>query len=231
VRILADQVWTQVDGDRWILVVPLGSTEQHGPHLPLSTDTDIATALGLRLSDALSEVLVAPALAYGSSGEHQAFAGTLSIGQAAVESIVVELVRSAMTTFRRVVLISAHGGNDQPVARAVRRLRAEGHDVRAWSPGRVWAGDAHAGRIETSVMLALDATRVSLERATPGDTRPLDELMETLRTDGLAAVSANGILGDPTGATATEGETLLRAATASLAAAVENWPQADAAWL
>ena len=77
---LADLAWPDV-AERAaagaVLAVPLGSTEQHGPHLPLSTDTDIAVALCGRLASARSDVLIAPAVAYGSSGEHDGFAGTL----------------------------------------------------------------------------------------------------------------------------------------------------------
>ena len=228
---LADQVWSDVDGAGWTLAVPLGATEQHGPHLPLSTDTDIAVALAARLAAAVEGVVVAPALAYGSSGEHQAFAGTLSIGLRAIELVVIELVRSAVTTFRRVVLVSAHGGNDRAVARAVRRLREEGRDVRAWSPSLVWAGDAHAGLVETSVMLALDSRRVRTDAAAAGETRPLIELIDVVRNEGVAAVSENGVLGDPTGASAAEGMALLDAASAALIATVETWPMSERAWL
>ncbi len=68
-----------------LLVVPLGATEQHGPHLPLGTDTEIAVALANRLADQLPQAIVAPAMPFGSSGEHQGFLGTLSIGQDAME--------------------------------------------------------------------------------------------------------------------------------------------------
>src|SRR5262245_3047683 len=71
-----------------LLAVPLGATEQHGPHLALSTDTDLAVALSDRLARARPGVVVAPPLAYGSSGEHQDFAGTLSIGQEALELVL-----------------------------------------------------------------------------------------------------------------------------------------------
>jgi mycofactocin system creatininase family protein len=231
VTILAETVWTEIATTNLVLAIPLGSTEQHGPHLPLSTDTDIASTLTARLAKSVPWVAVAPALAYGSSGEHQAFAGTLSIGERAVELVVIELVRSAMNTFSRVVLVSAHGGNDRAVARAVRRLREEGNDVRAWSPSIVWNGDAHAGFLETSVMLALNAARVRTDAATAGDTRPIEELIEVLRSDGVAAVSANGVLGDPTGASTEAGLALLAEASASLIAAVRVWPESDKAWL
>src|ERR1700728_2445527 len=108
-----------------MLAVPVGATEQHGPHLPLSTDTDIAVALCARLAASRDDVLVAPAIAFGSSGEHARFAGTLSIGQEPLELLLVELGRSATETFAHLLLVSAHGGNGQPVRRAVATLRAE----------------------------------------------------------------------------------------------------------
>ena len=138
-----------------VLVVPVGSTEQHGPHLPLTTDTDIATALAALASGRCPGTVTAPAVAYGSAGEHAGFPGTLSIGQEATELLLVELLRSASATFAAVVLVTTHGGNAGPVARAVTRAAAEGIAVEAWSPA--WPGDAHAGRTETAVMLALDA--------------------------------------------------------------------------
>jgi mycofactocin precursor peptide peptidase len=190
-----------------MLAVPLGATEQHGPHLPLSTDTDVAVALCTRLARSRPDVAVAPAVAYGSSGEHQGFAGTLSIGQEALELLLVELGRSAALTFSRVLLVSAHGGNAGPVRRAEQRLRRESREVRAWLA--TWRGDAHAGRTETSLQLALAPGRVRLEHAEPGERRPIAELMPALRASSVRAVSANGVLGDPTGASAAEGAALL----------------------
>src|SRR5207247_7471889 len=108
-----------------LLAVPLGATEQHGPHLPLGTDTEIARALAAGLARAREHVVVAPALPFGSSGEHAGFAGTLSIGREVVEALLVELGRSALDSFSRLLLISAHGGNAEPVGAAVARLRAE----------------------------------------------------------------------------------------------------------
>src|SRR4051794_4828940 len=137
-----DELTTSAAGGR-MLVVPLGATEQHGPHLPLGTDTMVAVALARALARE-RDVLVAPALPYGSSGEHSGFPGTLSIGQAALELVVVELARSAGSP---VLFVCAHGGNAEPLARAVRQVDG----TRAWFPR--WAGDAHAGRVETSLVL------------------------------------------------------------------------------
>src|SRR5438094_223665 len=113
-----------------MLVVPLGSTEQHGAHLPLYTDTAAAQALCARLATARSDVVVAPALPYGSSGEHAGFAGTLSIGADALEHVIVELGRSATDTFHRIAFVNGHGGNIDALTCAVRLLGAEGRDVR-----------------------------------------------------------------------------------------------------
>ena len=219
---LGEATWTELAGRAaaTILVVPLGATEQHGPHLPLATDTMVASALAHRLAVASDDVLVAPALPYGSSGEHADFSGTLSIGQAVFEHLIVELVRSA-DGFAGVVLVSGHGGNAEPLAAAAATLEAEGRSVLVWSP-RVPGGDAHAGHTETSLLLHL-APRLVRPGAEPGDTRPLAELLPALRRGGVAAVSPNGILGDPTVASATEGDVVLEALAADLIATVAAW--------
>jgi creatinine amidohydrolase len=189
------------------LLVPVGSTEQHGPHLPLSTDSDIAVEVCARVAQLVPDVLIAPLVPYGSSGEHAGFAGTLSIGQAATELVLLELGRSAFDTFDRVLFVSAHGGNAEPVRRAVLRLRDEGRDVDVFAVQ--WDGDAHAGRTESSLQLAIDPARVLMAAAEPGDTRPLSVTMSIMQSGGVRAVSRNGVLGDPTGADAADGIALL----------------------
>ncbi|WP_329048474.1 mycofactocin biosynthesis peptidyl-dipeptidase MftE [Amycolatopsis sp. NBC_01488] len=221
---LADLPWPDVASraaNGAILAVPVGATEQHGPHLPLSTDTDIALALCDRLASARPDVLVAPALAFGSSGEHAGFAGTLSIGQAATELVLLELGRSAAETFTRLLFVSAHGGNAAPVARAVARLRAESRAVEVFQPR--WEGDPHAGRPETALQLALRPARVRMSQAVAGDRRPLGAVLPLLRQGGVRAVSRTGVLGDPTAATAAEGRVLLDSLAAQLVSQVEGW--------
>ena len=177
-----------------LLAVPVGATEQHGPHLPLCTDTDLAVALCARLAAARPGVLVAPPLAYGGSGEHEDFPGTLSIGTEVVELLLVELGRSATLTFSRVLLVSTHGGNADAVRRAERRLRAESRDVLAWRPA--WEGDAHAGRAETSLELALAPNRVRLGRAHAGAAQPGHELGERPGVAGLRAPEPHPVGGE-----------------------------------
>ena len=207
-----------------VLLVPLGSCEQHGPHLPLDTDTRIAVAVAGRVAQARGDVVVAPALAYGSSGEHQAFAGTLSLGTDALRAVLVELGRSAFpgptsATYRALVFVNGHGGNLDAVRGAVEVLAGEGRPVSSWSPS-VPGGDAHAGRTETSILLALAPELVGPERPV-GTTAPLAELLPQLRAGGVAAVAPGGVLGDATGASAKEGAALLAALVADLAAAID----------
>lgn len=222
-QLLADTTWPEAErgAPGSLLAIPLGATEQHGPHLPLSTDSDIASALAEELASRRPEVVIAPLLPYGSSGEHAGFAGTLSIGHEATELVLVELCRSATDTYGRVLLISTHGGNARPLRRAVARLRAEGRDVRAWGPH--WEGDAHAGATETSVMLALDPERVGREPAEAGNVEPIDSLIAELAEKGVREISASGILGDPRGASGGHGGALLETATADLEAFVAAW--------
>jgi creatinine amidohydrolase len=111
--------WPQLDGGAPpIVVIPLGATEQHGPHLPLETDTVIAAALAEAVAARRADVIAAPALPFGASDEHAGFPGTLSLGQEALEAAVVALARSA-EGFAGVILLSWHGGNAEPLARAL----------------------------------------------------------------------------------------------------------------
>lgn len=221
--VLSEQTWTDVArlGADQILAMPIGSTEQHGPHLPLSTDTDLAVELCRRLAASRDDVVVAPALPYGSSGEHAGFSGTLSIGQDALELVLVALLRSAFDTFQHVLVVSGHGGNAEPLLHAERQLRAEGRDVLAHLP--VWSGDAHAGRAETSIQLFLHPAAVRAEQLVPGVTAPIRELMPALRARGVREVSSNGVLGDPRGASAEEGRLILAALADQLCANVDRW--------
>lgn len=210
VRRLADQGWTTLP-DRPTVLVPVGSLEQHGPHLPLDTDTTIAGGVADAVAAQLGgdDVLVAPPISYGASGEHQTFPGTSSIGQDALQHNVIELVRSMTTWAARIVLINGHGGNQRALTETVTRLRGEGRDVVAFACAADGL-DAHAGRAETSLMLCLRPEAVRLESAAAGNCAPLRELMPMLVSAGVEAVSANGVLGDPAGADAVEGEQLLR---------------------
>ncbi|MFE6822222.1 mycofactocin biosynthesis peptidyl-dipeptidase MftE [Streptomyces sp. NPDC057690] len=210
---LAHTVWPEVPTGSALVLVPVGSTEQHGPHLPLNTDSVIARAVADRVATRLPgpvPVLVAPTLSYGNSGEHAGFPGTLSIGHEALRIVLIEMVRSLALWAARVVFVNGHGGNVRTLDEVVGLLREERHDV-AWTGCAFPGGDAHAGRAETSVMLHLAANDVALGAAAAGDTRPIGELMPELIAGGVQSVAANGVLGDPAGASAAEGRALLDA--------------------
>lgn len=201
-----------------VVVIPVGSLEQHGPHLPLHTDAAIATEVARRVVDLLQgttngrQVTLAPCVTYGASGEHQAFAGTLSIGTDVLASLLVELARSASTWAGTVVFINGHGGNLGAIRRARAVCQSEGRDAR-WAFCAVPGADLHAGETETSIMLAAHPDQVDMSQAAPGCTSSLDELLPQMRAGGVAAVSPSGVLGDPTGASAERGEKLLHAMT------------------
>ena len=111
---LAGATWHPVEATppRTVLAVPLGSLEQHGPHLPLDTDSRIAGAVAAGLA---ARCTASPwrLPCSGSSGEHADFPGTLLLGQSVLSELLVELVRSARPSFAGVVFVTAHGGNEE----------------------------------------------------------------------------------------------------------------------
>ena len=214
---LADLTWDAIPPDPTLLV-PVGSCEQHGPHLPIGTDTTIAEAVAVRAARRLDAALVAPAITVTASGEHQGFAGTLSIGVDATANLLVELARSADWA-AQLVLVNGHGGNADAVRRALATCRDDGRDVLAWWPDlRAFTGadDLHAGHAETSMLLALRPELVRLDAAAPGPSPSLAELAD----HGVLALSATGVLGDPTRASAIAGERMLDALAEQLIALV-----------
>jgi mycofactocin precursor peptide peptidase len=255
---LSQAHWPEVErGPRQLLVVPVGSLEQHGPHLPLDTDTRIAVAVARRACAGRAGVALAPALPVGASGEHAAFPGTLSIGSDALAGCLIELGRHASLYWPALLLVNGHGGNVTAVEAATERLRYEGRACLAWHAalpasdahagdghagdghagdghagyghagdghaGDARSADAHAGWSETSIMLALAPGAVRLGAAERGDIRPLETILPLLRERGVRAVSANGVLGDPAGASAAEGQRLLARLADDLNAAMDRF--------
>jgi creatinine amidohydrolase len=228
---LADTMWPDLAAGSSVLV-PVGSVEQHGPHLPLDTDVVIAEAVTRRVAELLTlrggaepeEVIVAPPICYGASGEHQAFPGTSSIGTEALRTVLIEVTRSVRTWADRVVFINAHGGNIAALQAAISQLVAEGHPVR-WLPCRTEKVDAHAGRTETSLLLHLCPGRVRLDRIQVGNTTPIAELLDALVAQGVRTLSENGVLGDPTGASAAEGHQVMEEMAAWIFSCLQEAPK------
>jgi mycofactocin system creatininase family protein len=215
------------------VVIPVGSTEQHGPHLPLDTDTRIAAAVAHAAASNLEatgyphELLLAPPVAYGASGEHEGFAGTVSIGTDALEHLLLEYGRSAGKWAGRLVFVNGHGGNLDALRASVTRLRDEARDA-GWCSCTASGGDAHAGHTETSVLLHISPETVSIDQWRAGNLTPLAELMPQMRRGGIAAVSEVGVLGDPTTATAADGARIFAGMVEACAVRIRRWtPSGD----
>ena len=211
--------------DSPILIVPLGSWEQHGPHLPPDTDARIALELSRRLVAAVSDrrsCTLGPTVTISASGEHQGFANTLSIGTDVTSQVLVEICRSASWS-SGVVMVNGHGGNSDAIDRARAVLEAESRPVLFWSPPLEDVRDSHAGRIETSVMLAIAPEEVRVDSIETGIVEPLPSLIGRLRADGVRSVSANGILGDPRSADVDTGRDILDRWTDALVATFDRW--------
>ena len=239
---LGEATWNEVDaatrrmadddGTRSpILLIPVGSTEQHGPHLPLNTDTLVAEEIAGRALHRTTGLMLGPTISITASGEHAGFAGTLSIGTEVMSQVAIELGRSADWA-AGIVFVNGHGGNHEALTRAVDLLTAERRNVMSWWPKwrrRTDGGppDLHAGRIETSLMLAIDPGLVRFELATDGPDLPLDELLPRLRADGVRSVSPSGVLGNPDGASGAEGEGFISDFVDDLVLTIEQWRPID----
>jgi creatinine amidohydrolase len=218
--------WPEVEAEqkagRDTVVIALGATEQHGPHMPLATDALIGDHLARLVADRL-EAFVAPTVRIGCSEHHLEFPGTLSISEPTFHALVADLVHSlARGGFRRVVLVPTHGGNFRPLAAAVEKLESpDGIEVSALTdlgalmtlvqvgaeehgvpPGE---GGLHAGEWETSMLMAIHPELVHLERGEPGFTGDLEAAVGKFFQDGVHALSPNGIIGDPTQASPEHG--------------------------
>jgi creatinine amidohydrolase len=204
------------------VVVAFGATEQHGPHLPLATDALIGDHLSRLVADRL-DAFRAPTVRIGCSEHHLAFPGTLSVSTETFAGIVADLLASlARGGFRRAVLLPTHGGNFAPLAAAIDKAGPiEGLEVRAltdlgvlFAIARVGAeehgvppgeGGVHAGEWETSMLLAIHPELVKSELGAPGFTGDPVQAVGTILSDGVDAIAANGVIGDPARATAEHG--------------------------
>ena len=221
-RMTWPEIKAEIQKGRDTVVVPFGSTEQHGRHLPLGTDAVLGDEIGWRLAGRLNAFL-APTVRFGCSEHHLAFNGTISLGAETFGRIVTDVVASlSIHGFRRIVLLTTHGGNFKPLAEAVAKIEPVG-GVRIYAftdlMGLVGAAaessrslgvdaaksGAHSGEWETSLMLALRPDQVKMDRATVGFMGELSEITSKV-FDGIHNLDQNGVLGDPRPATAAAGE-------------------------
>jgi creatinine amidohydrolase len=241
-RLTWAEIREQVEAGAKTVIVVVGSIEQHGPHLPCETDCYYGLEMALRAARRVGGTLVAPVIRPGCSQHHLGFPGTISVSREILEGVVREQMRCLIESgFRRIVLTSSHGGNFVPLTESLpvfERLCAE-HDVQltpvldlfAWIDALKRAPNARGLRqedmpavqadlIETSIMLALHPEMVRLDRIERGFVGAFD-LEGSFAERGVIALSQNGVLGDPTQATAELGCEILDSIERYLADAIE----------
>ena len=252
VMLLENLTWPEVKRLRLankLVLFPLGSFEQHGPHLPLTTDTDIVTAIARALERKRpGRILCLPALWPGHSTHHLFFPGTLSVAQMPYIQLLIELCRSIVNFgARKIFLLNGHGGNDVPVRAALRELKSEFPKARFvfasyWSlaaesirktrrsgPG----GLGHACEMETSIMLHLCPERVTLRRARRDGPRHTDPYRKTdmqyarpvYFVNEFDEVSRTGTIGHPDLATAEKGKRFLEGIVKEVLAFVDEFAE------
>jgi creatinine amidohydrolase len=231
----AEEAWPELDGLEGVVgLVPVGATEQHGPHLPTGTDTIIATALCELVSDR-TDAPVLPAIPIACSyGHGTELPGTISLTPELLAAVARQYAEWAAATSRltRLLFVNAHFGNSAALGIATDHLLLYRPDLQVgvvdwWSVTpdvsaemTVDGDDVHAHRAETSVMLALAPDLVHLDRIPTSD--------DADRAGGLVfrytapALSTNGVTGSPSLATTALGQRLVDMAVAAIVDKVER---------
>ena len=222
-RLAWPEVKAQLESGRDTVVMALGATEQHGLHMPLATDALIGDRLARIVAGRL-DAFLAPTLRIGCSAHHVGFAGTISLSEQTYHGLVADLARSLLDGgFERIVLLPTHGGNFGPLAAALEQLEDDEreHVVALTDLGVLFQiaqigerehgvplgeGGLHAGEWETSLMLAIHPELVDMEGAQPGFTGELQEAVASMFTGGVASISENGAIGDPSRSSVEHGE-------------------------
>lgn len=212
---------------RSLAILPIGSTEQHGPHLPLGTDTLLAQEVARRVGEATG-ALVFPPLPLGYAWVWRDIPGTLTVDEATLQQVIKDIAHSLHRQgLRTLVLLNGHGANESALKYAVRELADEipmkvlhfsyfNHfgEAAAVVESPKWHGTFHACEVETSLMLAVrpDLVRMDLAVREYPDAPPTYGVSPV----SMGSVSRSGVFGDPTLATAEKGRALLEAAVANL---------------
>jgi creatinine amidohydrolase len=230
--------------NNYVILLPLGAIEQHGPHLSVSTDMDIVSSIAAMIEKKLGgEVLLCPALNFGASHHHLFFGGTISLSPVTYTQVIIELVETLITSgFQRIVLLNGHGGNIIPVKQALSVLSIKYDTLynfnlalaTYWEAGgKKFTGEppmesaalSHACEYETSMMLHLFPAKVFMNkvlranRPKKNDYLPFesDEIYKGVSmAKQTQFISGNGCSGEPQLATAVKGEHLINHAVEAL---------------
>ncbi|MYE73587.1 MAG: mycofactocin biosynthesis peptidyl-dipeptidase MftE [Acidimicrobiia bacterium] len=222
------------------VIIPLGAFEQHGPHLPLDTDTLIAEAVADRAAQRAGECVVSPCIPVGASSHHLAFKGTASLSDNVLKSVTVEVINTLLSHgFRGAYLVTGHAGNVGAMALVMAELdptdRSRVVSFDDWPAQRDAVHQVaetkldlhrelvgtHGGHFETSILLAIAPHRVDMASAVAGHVGPASSASAKLRSEGMAALSPVGIIGDPRGASADAGELYLDALVSLVVEGIE----------
>ena len=242
--LLPPRDWTDIhwpdlaasDSSRWIAVLPLAATEQHGPHLPLGTDVFIAQAYLARVRELLPAACPAtflPVQAVGISTEHLAFPGTLTLPpDVAIKAWMAIGESVARAGVRKLAIVTSHGGNSAAMSLVAQELRAHLNMLvvtTAWGrlstaedlfPAEELRHGIHGGAVETSIMLARRPLHVRTDKIAnfAPSSVAIDAEFKLLSTQRPAPMAwqaqdlqPSGAIGDATQATAETGERLLDA--------------------
>ena len=199
-----------------IAVIPVGSIEQHGPHLPVSTDSDIVTEIARKLSEKKNFLLL-PTITYGVSFEHAPFFN-LSIKESTLSTVMIDLCTSLFANnIKTVFVINGHHGNLKPLKNIDEKLRKLSKNKLRVFPLSYWhfmqREFDHAGFVETSLMLAI-SKNVKMKLAekgllTDGMSQQQIKDLGRLAAKSFLKVTKNGIWGDPRKATKRDGQIIL----------------------
>ena len=196
-----------------IAIIPVGSIEQHGPHLPISTDSDIVTEISLQLSDKINGVLL-PTINYGISDEHFPFFN-LSIKKSTLSRILEDICESLIKNgISRILIINGHYGNLDSL-KGFERKQKNNRKIRVFSYWKYMDREFdHAGNVETSIMLAI-SKKVNMRKAkkgfqTDGMSKKEISKINKLAQKSFPKVTGNGVWGDPTKSSATLGRKIIK---------------------
>ena len=245
---IANSTWAMVenairDGRRTKVILPIGSLEQHGPHLPLSTDTIIAECVAEVVSEKCNTLLL-PAIQIGCSMEHYGFRGTVSLQIETLGHVIEDIANSLVKSgLNKIFLINGHGGNKPIIDSTIAKLNDSLPEAHVYSftvldiaklkfdeirrSGRRLVG--HADELETSLMLAINPGLVDMTKAVT-ETPSLPDSLSFEREDlskisfGWSAkdVTRSGIIGDPKLASAASGKILLNYITETISTIIRS---------
>ncbi len=217
---LEEMTWAEIkaalDSGQRTVIAAAGSMEQHGPHLPMQTDTLLGSFLADAVVERIPGALRGPTIPFGVSGHHMKFAGTITLDEHRFKEVVRQYVASlAQHGFETIVIIPSHGGNFAPLAALEEETGGQINGARflTYSDLLEFVGvlnstgekdgitpaiiGAHAGEGETSMVLAAREELVSMDYAIEGYVGEFgSSQIESLWNEGMTALTDNGILGD-----------------------------------